>query len=171
MKAESLARLKSVPTAFAAAWFLAVAQTAAAEEGGRFTVLHSYERDYTVIDHAGGQVTGGAVVGTSTLLQSSGAPFELGSVSAAACIVYVRMTEAGIDLEAPCTTTDDDGDSLFMMSRRKDGDLQDGGGGAGHTEIIGGTGKYAGISGSCSYDTKYLPNNHNVTIRECDWKR
>ena len=171
MKAESLAGLKSVSAVVAVSWFLAAAQTAAAEEGGRFTVLHSYERNYTVIDHAGGQVTGGSLAGTSTVLQSSGAPFVQGSVSAAACIVYVRMTGAGIDLEAPCTVTDDDGESLFMVSRRKAGDLQDGGGGAGHAEIIGGTGKYAGISGSCSYDTKYLPNNHNVTIRECGWKR
>ena len=171
MKAESLAKLKLVSTAVVVSWFLAAGQMAVAEESGRFTALHSYERNYTVIDHAGGQVTGGSLSGTSSVLQSSGGPFVQGSVSGVACIVYVRMTEAGIDLEAPCTTTDNDGDSLFMVSRRKAGDMQDGGGGAGHAEIVGGTGKYAGISGSCSYDTKYLPNNHNVTFRECDWKR
>ncbi|MDE0713336.1 MAG: hypothetical protein OXI10_00480 [Gammaproteobacteria bacterium] len=113
----------------------------------------------------------GGAYGTSTVLQSSGAPFVEGSVSAAACIVHACKTEAGIDLEAPCTTTNADGDSLFLVSRRKAGDIQDGGGGAGHPEIIGGTGKYVGISGSCTYDSKYLPNNHSITIRKCDWER
>ncbi len=152
-------------------WLLLAVPTAVAEEGGSFTMLHSYERNLTVIEHVGGQVTGGWLTGTSTVLQSSGAPFVKGSISTGACIAFVRMTEAGIDLEAPCTITDADGDSLFMVSRRTAGDIQDGGGGAGHAEIVGGTGRYAGISGSCSYDTTYLPNGHNVTNRECDWMR
>ena len=120
--------LKLSSLAVVVSWFLVAVPTAVAEESGSFTMLHSYERNYTVIEHAGGQVTGGSLTGTSTVLQSSGAPFVKGSVSAANCIVFVRMTEAGIDLEAPCTTTDTDGDSLFFVSRRTAGDIQDGGG-------------------------------------------
>ncbi len=174
METVSPAKLKFVKLsslAVVASWFLVAVPTAVAEETGSFTMLHSYERNYTVIEHAGGQVTGGSLTGTSTVLRSSGAPFVKGSVSTANCIVFVRMTEAGIDLEAPCTTTDADGDSLFFVSRRTAGDIQEGGGGAGHAEIVGGTGRYAGISGSCSYDTAYLPNGHTVTFPECDWKR
>ncbi len=171
MKSKSLAKLIFFTPVVVVSWFLTAIQAAVAEDGGSITIIYSYERDYTAIEHAGGQVTGGTLTGTSTVLQSSGAPFVEGSVSAAACIVYSRKTEAGIDLEAPCTSTDADGDSLFLVSRRKAGDIQDGGGGAGHSEIVGGTGKYAGISGSCTYDAKYLPNNHSTTIRRCDWER
>ena len=171
MKSKSLTKLIFFIPVVVVSWFLAAIQVAVAEEGGSITVIYSYERDHTTIEHADGQVTGGALTGTSTVLQSSGAPFVEDSVSAVACIVYVRKTEAGIDLEAPCTTTAADGDRLFLVSRRETGDIQDGGGGAGHSEIIGGTVKYVGINGSCTYDSKYLPNNHSITIRKCDWER
>ena len=150
---------------------LFTARTAVAEESGSVTVLSSYARDYTTIEHTGGKVTGGTLTGTSTVLQSSGAPFVEGANSNSDCITYVRMSETGIDLKAPCTTTDADGDRLFMISMRAAGDIQDGGGGPGRVEIIGGTGKYAGISGSCSYDTEYLPDNRVVTSARCDWKK
>ncbi len=171
METVSLYRLVVAALAVVVSLPLFTARTAAAEESGSITVLHSYHRNYTAIEHAGGQVTGGSLTGTSTVLESSGAPFVAGASSNATCIVYVRMSEAGIDLQGPCTTTDADGDMLFMMSRRETGDIQDGGGGTGHSEIVGGTGKYAGISGSCSYDTDYLPDNRMVTSGRCDWKR
>ena len=94
-----------------------------------------------------------------------------GANSNVACITYVHMSEAGIDLKAPCTSVDAGGDRIFTMSMREVGDIQEGGGGQGRSEIIGGTGKYAGISGSCSYETEYLPDNHIVTSSRCDWKK
>ncbi|MDE2962449.1 MAG: hypothetical protein OXU26_00930 [Acidobacteriota bacterium] len=171
MKILSLDRLIVATLAVVVSLPLFTARPAAAEENGTITVLHSYARDYTTIEHAGGKVTGGTLTGTGTVLQSSGAPFVEGANSNADCIIYVRMSEDGIDLMAPCTTIDADGDRMFMLSRRESGDIQDGGGGLGRAEIIGGTGKYAGISGSCSYDTEYLPDNRIVTSARCDWKK
>ena len=171
MKTLSLDRLIAVTLAVVVSLPLFTARTAVAEESGSITVLHSYARDYTTIEHAGGKITGGSLAGTSTVIQSSGAPFVEGANSNAACIIYVRMSEDNIDLKAPCTTVDADGDRMFMMSMRESGDIQEGGGGLGRAEIIGGTGKYAGISGSCSYETEYLPENRIVTSGRCDWKK
>ena len=79
--------------------------------------------------------------------------------------------EADIDLKAPCLIVDADGDRMFTISMRESGDIRDGGGGLGRAEFMGGTGKYAGISGSCSYDTEYMPDNRVVTSARCDWKK
>ena len=171
MKTEFLDNLIAAALAVVVSLPLFTVRTAEAEESGSFTVLHSYVRNLTVIEHAGGNVTGGPLTGTGTVLDSSGAPFVKDTNSNAACILYSRMSEAGIDLKAPCTTTDADGDRMYLMSRRETGDIQDGGGGLGKAEIIGGTGKYAGIRGTCSYDTEYLPDNRIVTSARCDWKR
>ena len=46
-----------------------------------------------------------------------------------------------------------------------------GGGGGGRQEIAGGTGKYAGITGSCEYFVDYLPDNKLVTRSTCQWQR
>lgn len=170
MKSLFLDRLIAATLAVVVSLALFTARTAVAEESGSFTALYSFARDDTTIEHAGGKVTGGALTGTSTVLQSSGAPFVEGSNSNVACITYVRMSEDGIDLKAPCTSVDADGDRIFTMSMREAGDIQEGGGGLGSSEIIGGTGKYAGISGSCSYETEYLPDNRIVTSARCDWK-
>lgn len=171
MKTPSLDRLIVATLAVVVSLPLLSAQTAAAEESGSVTALYSFARNDTTIEHAGGKVTGGTLTGTSTVLQSSGAPFVEGANSNVACITYVRMSEAGIDLKAPCTSVDTDGDRIFTMSMREAGDIQEGGGGSGRSEIIGGTGKYAGMSGSCSYETEYLPDNRIVTSSRCDWKK
>ena len=56
--------------------------------------------------HAGGTVTGGAVAGTLTVLESSGGPFVEGEHSLVRCVVYARSSAVGMGLEAPCTLTD-----------------------------------------------------------------
>ena len=73
------------------------------------------------------------------------------------------------DLEAPCTVTDSGGDKFYYVARRKAGDMNVGG--EGHQEIVGGTGKYAGLSGSCVFKTEYLAGNLAVTHQKCQWSR
>ena len=88
------------------------------------------------------------------------------------CLIYARSSkDKGVSLDAPCLLTDGDGDKLYAVAKRGTGDIQAGGGGEGGSELIGGTGKYEGITGSCAYDTSYLPSGHVVTIADCTWKR
>jgi len=63
-------------------------------------------------------------------------------------------SDGGMDLEAPCAAPDASGDKSFALSKRSAGDAETGGG-DGRQEIVGGTGKYAGITGSCTFTVEY----------------
>ena len=155
----------------AAVAILCVAYTAAAEEGGTFRIVRTYVQDYVTIDHAGGSVTGGSLQGTVTVVESSGGPFVAGAHERITCVVYAKSTEAGIDLDAPCTMTAPSGDTWYTHSKRRTGTVETGGGGPGTLEILGGTGVYAGIGGRCTYDVEYLPGNWVAMIADCTWQR
>ena len=147
------------------------AHTAAAEESGSFRIVRTYVQDYVTIDHAGGSVTGGPLQGTVTVMESSGGPFVAGAHERITCVVYAKRTEAGIDLDAPCTMTGSSGDTWYTHSKRRAGTLEPGGGGPGTMEILGGTGVYAGIGGQCTYEVDYLPDNWVAMIADCSWQR
>ncbi len=64
---------------------------------------------------------------TTTVTGSSGGPFAVGESSLVVCLAYVTKTDAGMDLEAPCTNTDASGDTSFWRARRTAGDTEAGG--------------------------------------------
>ena len=162
---------RRVATLATAAASLALGTWPALAEEGSFHLLASYAQDYTTIDHTGGHATAGSLKGSFTVLASSGAPFVEGAHSPASCVVFVRTSEAGFDLDSACTMTDGEGDSLYLDARRRSGDIEAGGGGEGRFELLGGTGKYAGIGGVCPYETSYLPDQRIVTEMNCTWRR
>ena len=153
------------------ALLVTAAHTAAADESGTFFMLRSYEHSYITVEHADESYTGGILLGTQTILDSSGGPFVDGMNSTSDCLVFSRDSDAGIALEAPCVNTDGDGDVLYSTALREQGTVVTGGGGAGRWELRGGTGKYQGITGICEYHTEYLPGNRVVTAGECTWSK
>lgn len=155
----------------AAVTSLALGTWPALAEDGSFRLLASYARDYTTIDHTGGQVTAGSLKGSFTVLESSGAPFVEGAHSTVTCVVFVRTSDSGFDLDSACTMTDGEGDSLYLDARRRSGDIEAGGGGEGRFELLDGTGKYAGVVGLCPYEAAYLPDERIVTQMDCAWRR
>ena len=168
----SLRRLRRVPVATAtliALW--CAAGSAAAGESGTVELVTSFVRDYVTFDHAGGTVTGGILRGTTTVTGSSGDPFAEGESNLVVCLVYAKKTDAGMDLETPCTNTDTSGDTWFWIARRTAGDTEAGGGGEGQRELVGGTGKYVGVSGACTYSARYLADNRSVSVASCEWRK
>ena len=149
------------------AGIMCVAHTATAEESGALRIIRTYVQDHTTIDHGGVRVTGGTLEGAVTILQSSGGPFVEGTHDRATCVVYIKRSEAGFELEVPCETTAPSGDKWYTLSKRREGDVEAGSGGPGTMEILGGTGAYEGIGGSCTYDVDYLPDNWVVMIADC----
>ena len=146
--------------------------TSHAQESGIVRMLQSYVSDLAAITHAGGKVTSGMLVGTNTVLESSGPPFVQDQAGLAKCFLRARSVQgSSVSLEATCTMTDADGDDLYLFALREEGDTDAGGGGAGVASIEGGTGKYGGIAGECTYDTKYLPDDFVVTFGTCTWER
>ena len=155
----------------AAGAILCGAQAALAEESGSVRLVRTYVQDYTTFDFDGGSMTGGTLEGVITVLQSSGGPFVEGTHERVTCLVHARRSGAGIDLEAPCTMTAPSGDEWYTVSRRTAGDVETGGGGPGTIEILGGTGAYAGLSGTCTYEVDYLPDDWVAMIADCTWQR
>ena len=156
---------------FGASIALGATHGALAGESGSFSAVMGFNTDYTRIDFAGGNVTGGALRGPATITKSSGAPFVEGESSSRVCIVYAKETGAGVQVESSCALTDLSGDQLYLMATRKAGDVAAGGGGAGKQQIMGGTGKYADITGSCEYTVDYLPGDIGVTQTKCEWQK
>ena len=150
---------------------LVTAPTLAADEGGTFSVIRSYVRTHATLEHAAGTISAGTLEGTVTTLTSSGEPFAQGDHSLITCVFYAKITAESVSLEAPCTTTDGSGDRWYTLSRRGAGDIAPGGGGEGRWELMGGTGKYAGVTGTCTYNTSYLTQDRVVTEAKCAWER
>ena len=157
--------------AFAAMAMSCIGQTAAADESGSFTALASLVTDYTMIEHPGGTIVGGASAGTNTVLESSGGPFAAGEHSHVTCVVYGKRSAAGLQLEASCASTTAAGDKFYLISKRSTGGVEEGAGGAGSLELLGGTGKFAGVTGTCTYQTAYLAESRLVTTSDCTWQR
>ncbi len=155
----------------AAGAILCGAQAAVAEESGSVRLIRTYVQDYVTFDFDGGSITGGTLEGSVTVLQSSGGPFVEGTHERVTCLAYARRSEAGLDLEAPCTMTAPSGDEWYTISRRTSGDVETGGGGPGTLDILGGTGAYAGLSGTCTYEVEYLPDDWVSMIADCTWQR
>ena len=158
---------------FTAGIFCAV-QMASADhhaKSGSFEYVLSAVTDFTAVEQLDHLVRAGTLDGTVTIIKSSGGPFEVSSSGTLAGILYLKKSASGIDLESPGAITDFSGDKRYAVARRSAGDQAVGGGGAGRQEIAGGTGKYAGITGSCEYIVDYLPDNKIVTQSTCQWER
>ena len=147
------------------------AASAFGQESGSFSAIATYVRDFTTVEHADGAYFGGKLEGSTTILASSGDPFVEGGHGLATCVVFGKRSAADLDLQTACTSTNTAGDTLYLVAERRAGDVDAGGGGQGQLELAGGTGAYAGLTGSCAYETSYLANNQVVTTTDCTWYR
>ena len=68
-----------------------------------------------------------------------------------------------MDLESSCTTTKASGDKIFVRVSRKAGDIAEGGGGEGVSTFVGGTGRFEGLTGHCTYTVDYLTGAMSVS--------
>jgi hypothetical protein len=149
---------------------LPTGHVAVAGETGTYVQVTSLLTNYTKSERGAETVTGGSSSGTVTTVQSSGGPFIEGSSGLFECILFAKKSAAGMDLEAPCTSTDASGDKIFSVAKRRSGDVNSGSG-EGRSELLGGTGKYSGLTGSCTYKVDFLPGNRLVSISKCQWQK
>ncbi len=139
-------------------------------DSGTYESVTSMSSNWTTMEHLDGTVTVGSQNGTSTVIKSSGGPYVEGESNIFVCLAYIRNTSAGMDLESSCTATRASGEKIFMLSRRKAGDVAESGGGKGVSTFVGGTGQFEGISGRCMYTVDYLPGNEMVSRATCNWQ-
>ena len=162
---------KTAVAVLAATMTMMAVQAAYAEESGTYRALRSFHHDYITIDHGERTFTGGVLTGTRTITESSGGPFVAGANSYTECLVFSSSSDDGITLQAPCVDTDTAGDVMHTRAVRNEGTVGTGGGGQGVWELLGGTGKYAGITGTCSYRTEYLEGGVAVVHADCTWSK
>ena len=140
-------------------------------DSGTIESVTSLTGNFTTMEHLDGTVTIGNQKGTSTVIKSSGGPFVEGQSNNFQCLAYIRKTSAGFGLESSCTTTYASGEKTFMRASRKIGDIEAGGGGEGVSTFVGGTGRFEGITGRCTYKIDYLSDNEMVSKAKCNWQR
>jgi hypothetical protein len=145
--------------------------TACLAESGAYQQIWSLVTNYAKSERASETVIGGSSSGTATIVKSSGGLFVEGVSDLAECIVFAKRSAAGLDLEAACTTTSSTGDKIFSVAKRKSGDVTAGSKGEGRSQLVGGTGKFSGIEGNCTYTLENLPANHIVTMVKCEWQK
>ncbi len=122
--------------------------------------------DFQSIEWNGGKATVGTLKGVLEIYGSNDAKVPNGQSIQNCVLKSVRVNDT-TDIQANCTVTDKDGDAMFSISERKQGDINAGNGGKGKTRYTGGTGKYKGISGGGEYQTRYLPDNWLSVESEC----
>jgi hypothetical protein len=149
---------------------LLVVPRSALAEAGTYEAVYAFLANYASFEHGNGTVTGGSNRGATTITDSSGGLFVKGQSSAQECVILAKKTSAGINLDADCTATDVSGGKVFHHATRRTGDTTQGNG-VGTNEIVGGTGKYAGITGHCNYTVQFVPDNRGVSTLKCQWQK
>jgi hypothetical protein len=124
--------------------------------------VYSVQMDDTTVTARGGN-------GTVTFVHSSGAPFVEGASATVQYASFSKKTPSGFELEADAVATFASGDTLLLVFKRQSGDLAAGTSGEGTLWMPGGSGRFAGVSGQCTYKVDNLPGNWNVTVAKCEW--
>ena len=104
-----------------------------------------------------------------TIIKSDSDLFKVGENFYGNAITSIVKTIKGINLSSYSTisSANNSNDLMFGEGSRKAGDIKSGG--KGKSTIIGGTGKYNGITGECEYEIKYHPNNKTSGITTCKY--
>lgn len=134
---------------------------------GTFKQYLAAKTDFQTSDWNGGKVTIGTIKGVVETSSSTGNGMPNGT-SVQFCMLRSFRANDSIDLVANCSFTDKDGDILYAVAERKQGDVSAGSSGKGRTRFVGGTGKYTGATGGCEYLTRYLPDNWSIVQSDCN---
>tara|TARA_Y100001954_G_C15483942_1_gene441818 strand:+ start:157 stop:633 length:477 start_codon:yes stop_codon:yes gene_type:complete len=107
----------------------------------------------------------------STVIKSDNNLFKVNDNSFGNTIATIIKTSKRMDLTSynTITSASNPNDKIFSENIRKAGDVKSGG--KGKSILVGGTGKYAGITGECEYTVKYLPKNKINGIFDCSYKK
>jgi hypothetical protein len=140
-------------------------------ESGTVDVLVSTVSVLTSVPMGDTTVTARSGSGTITFIRSSGGPFVEGASGAAQFASFSKKSPTAFDLEADGLATFSSEDTLMLLFKRRTGDLAAGTAAEGTLQLMGGTGRFAGIDGQCKYKVENLSGNWQVTTGKCQWSR
>ena len=109
----------------------------------------------------------------STVTKSDNDLFTINENSYGNLMANIIKTSNSMDLTGYGTITSatNSNDKIFAENNRKIGDIKTGTGGKGKSKIVGGTGKYLGITGECTYVVSYHTNVKMSSVQECTYKK
>ena len=145
-----------------------------AEQEGTFTSVAAGNYDYVSLNQGDTRVTGGSIKGVKMIVESDGGPFSEDHSFLLTCSISSKKTDASLDLTAPCNAvevTDGSEDKLHMRYERRQGDVTVGAQGAGQLYLLGGTGKYDGVTGVCDYKNEYVSDSMTAIVHHCKWSK
>ena len=122
---------------------------------GGYKSSAALESDYEVMHWNGGTLMVGTLTGVAEIYGSTSSLITNGSVMIK-CGTRILTSGSDLDLISNCIQRDMSGNEFYTVAERKAGTADVGGGGAGVQKIVGGTGKYAGVTGNCTYAVKFL---------------
>ena len=136
---------------------------------GTFTSSAVCEYDKSKISHNKSDVVSLSFNCLSTIIKTNNNLFKLNTNSYGSSIAILIKSSSSMDLKSYNTivSSSNPNDKIFSENIRKTGDVKSGG--KGKSTIIGGTGKYNGITGECEYEIKYHPNNKTSGITTCKY--
>lgn len=146
-----------------------------AQTSGQFTLTGSYNYSYKQVQHGNTTFTAGSLKGADIVASGQGALFPQGKTFLRSCVVFSEQSADDFSLKGPCTfkeSEEDGGDEVFISYIREQGDLGAANrGGMGRIDLVGGTGKYTGVTGQCSYETRYLSADTGILTADCNWSK
>ena len=109
----------------------------------------------------------------ATVIKSDNDLFPVNQNSYVNLLTSVIKTSNSMDLTGYGTLTSatDSNDKYFTENNRKVGDIKKGTGGKGKSKIVGGTGKYSGITGECTYVVNYHSDDKMSSVQDCTFKK
>ena len=109
----------------------------------------------------------------STVTKSDNDLFTVNENSYGNLMANIIRTSKSMDLTGYGTITSatNSNDKMFAENIRKVGDIKTGTGGKGKSKIVGGTGKYFGITGECTYIVSYHSDDKMSSVQECTYKK
>ena len=150
---------------------------ALAQTSGQFSLAGSFTYAYDEIQHGSTTFTAVSLDGGAVVSSSRGVLFPEGQSFLESCVGFAEESTDGsnVKVNSYCTLTEskeDGGDVVFVLGIREQGDLGAADrGGMGRVDLVGGTGKYANLTGECSYETRYLSTSTAVTTLDCTWSK
>ena len=145
-----------------------------AEENGTFTSIVVGRYDYVSVNQGDATVTRGSIKGSKTIVATDGGPFSRNHNFVVTCAVSSEKTADSFQLESPCSAVDvtgGNGDELYVTYERREGSVTSGNQAEGQMKILGGTGEYENVTGTCDYSTEYISDDTLTAVSECAWKR
>ena len=148
-----------------------------AQTSGQMTLTGSFTYSYDQLQHGSTTFTAVGLEGGAIVSMGRGVLFPKGQGFLESCVGFAEESTDGsnVKVNSYCTLTEskeDGGDVLFVLGVREQGDLGAADrGGMGRVDLVGGTGKYANLTGECSYETRYLSTSTAVTTLDCTWSK